>query len=165
MRSALAERERAVPAPERERRALEVVRRPAGRRRLGLRQRPGLLLVGFAVCLALLAVGRVTLSFAVVQKNLQTETLVRQQRALEADNVRLQEQIARLAATPRVRMLAIERHGLVPAQGVIYLDGGIAGDAGGATSGSPISGRASAGDDSLAGAAAQPGAEAGSGDP
>jgi len=124
VRGTLAEREWAPPREAERRPDIRVVRRPARRRGLGLRQRPGVWLVAFAVCLALLAVGRVTLSFTVVQKNMQTEAMVRQQRAVQADNVRLQEEIARLAATPRLRRLAIERHGLVPAQGVIYLDGG-----------------------------------------
>ena len=73
------------------------------------------------MCLALLAVGRVTLSFAVVQKNLQSEAVVRQQRAVAADTAKLQEEVARLSAAPRVRRLAIQRYGLVPAQGVVYL--------------------------------------------
>ena len=84
----------------------------------------------FAVCLALLAVGRVTLSFAVVQKNLQTEAVVRQQRSVSADNAKLQQEIARLSASPRIRQLAMERYGLVPAQGVVYLTPEAAGDGG-----------------------------------
>lgn len=125
MRGALAERDYATPdRDDGRRRDLQVVERPAQGRGLGVRRRPGVWLVAFAVCLALLAVGRVTLSFAVVQKNLQTEAVLRQQRVVRADNVLLQEQIARLAATPRLRRLALDRLGLVPAQGVIYLDGG-----------------------------------------
>ena len=99
--------------------------------------------MAFAVCVALLAVGRVTLSFAVVQKNMETEALVREQRALRSENARLQEQLAGLMATPRLRELAIERFGLVPAQNVIYLDG-VAGVRGG-TAPVTAAGAASAG--------------------
>ena len=84
----------------------------------------------FAVCLALLAVGRVTLSFAVVQKNLQTEAIVSQQRSVAADNAKLEQEIARLSASPRIRQLAMERYGLVPAQGVVYLTPEATGDGG-----------------------------------
>jgi cell division protein FtsL len=111
---------------EHERRALRMVARGTRRRRgLALRRRPGVLLIAFAVAVALLAVGRVTLSFAVVQKNMDTEALVREQRALAAENARLQDQLAGLMATPRLRELAITRYGLVPvtAQDTIYLDG------------------------------------------
>jgi cell division protein FtsB len=89
-----------------------------------MRQRPGVWLIAFAVCVALLAVGRVTLSFAVVQKNMDTEALVREQRALRSENARLQEKLAGLMATPRLRELAMERFGLVSAQSVVYLEGG-----------------------------------------
>jgi cell division protein FtsL len=117
---------------ERRRRSLTVVDRGSRRQPgLGMRRRPAVWLVAFAVCVALLAVGRVTLSFAVVQKNMETEALVREQRALRSENARLQEQLAGLMATPRLRELAIERFGLVPAQNVIYLDG-VAGVRGGA---------------------------------
>jgi hypothetical protein len=118
------------PQRERRRGSLTVVDRGSRRRRgLGMRQRPAAWLVAFAVCVALLAVGRVTLSFAVVQKNMETEALVREQRALRSENAHLQEHLAGLMATPRLRELAMQRFGLVPAQNVIYLDGVAAGGA------------------------------------
>jgi cell division protein FtsL len=125
-------RDRAEPQyeeRERERRPFRVVDRGA-RRRLGLgpRHRPGVWLIAFAVCVALLAVGRVTLSFAVVQKNMETQELVREQRSLATENARLQDQLAVLLATPRLRELAIDRLGLIPAQNVVYLEGVVAGD-------------------------------------
>jgi cell division protein FtsL len=141
------------PRRERRRDSLTVVDRgPRRRRGLGMRQRPAAWLVAFAVCVALLAVGRVTLSFAVVQKNMETEALVREQRALRSENARLQEQLAGLMATPRLRELAMERFGLVPAQNVIYLDGVTAGGAaahdaaGGAGSDASSSSASAAGD-------------------
>ena len=133
MPAAAAQPRRATPRPaDRERRkSLRLVERPPSRRRgFGLRGRPGTVLVLFAVCLALLAVGRVTLSFAVVQKNLQTEALVGQQRSVAADNAKLEQEIARLSASPRIRQLAMERYGLVPAQGVVYLNPEKTGDGG-----------------------------------
>jgi cell division protein FtsB len=86
-----------------------------------VRSRLGTRLIAFGVCLALLAVGRVTLSFAVVQKNLQTNAVVRQQRALVDENSSLSEELARLASTLRVQRLATSRYGLVPADDVRYL--------------------------------------------
>lgn len=160
MRAALAESERVQAPPAGRRRSLQVVQRPPATRGLGLRHRPGLLLIGFAVCLALLAVGRVTLSFAVVQKTLQTEALVRQQRALEAGTVRLQDEIARLAAAPRIRREAVERLGLVPAQGVIYLNGGVAG-----AHSKPAAGRTPVAGGAPGEAGAMPAGVAGSGGP
>jgi len=135
-------RDRAEPQyeeRERERRSFRVVDRGALRRLgLGPRHRPGVWLIAFAVCVALLAVGRVTLSFAVVQKNMDTQELVREQRSLATENARLQDQLAGLLATPRLRELAIERLGLVPAQDVVYLEGAVAGgdDAAGVAGGS-----------------------------
>lgn len=133
MPAAAAQPQRTAPHPDQRerRRSLRLVDRPASRRRgLGLRGRPGTILVLFAVCLALLAVGRVTLSFAVVQKNLETEAIVSQQRSVAADNAKLQQEIARLSASPRIRQLAMERYGLVPAQGVVYLTPEATGDGG-----------------------------------
>jgi cell division protein FtsL len=144
-------RDRAEPQyeeRERERRSFRVVDRGT-RRRLGLgpRHRPGVWLIAFAVCVALLAVGRVTLSFAVVQKNMDTQELVREQRSLATENARLQDQLAGLLATPRLRELAVARLGLVPAQNVVYLEGTLAGDE---------AGPASAGSANIEGGAAEP---------
>lgn len=126
MRAGLAERQTAErPRDERATaRQLVAVEAPSSRHRPGLgpRGRPGAWLVLFAICLAALAVGRVTLSFAVVQKNLDTAALTGQQREVRAENVRLQEKIAELSATPRLQQLATQRYGLVPASDVIYLE-------------------------------------------
>lgn len=75
----------------------------------------------FIVLLALLGAGRVTLSFAVVQKSLQTGAVVRQERLLNAQSAQLSEQIAALSATGRVRNVAIKTLHLVPATNVHYL--------------------------------------------
>ncbi len=151
MAGALAEREWAEPRRrerEDERQPLTVVRRGA-RKRGGpaARRRPGFWLVAFAVAVSLLAVGRVTLSFAVVQKNMDTQALVREQRQLRTENVQLQEKLAAVTATPRLRQLAMERYGLVPAQDVVFLDGvsGAAAASDGATAGTDAGTDASAG--------------------
>jgi cell division protein FtsL len=81
---------------------------------------PRTLLV-FVVCLALLAVARISLSFAVVQKNLATTRIVGEQRALTAENSRLAEEAATLSSTLRVRDLAVDELHLAPARTVMYL--------------------------------------------
>lgn len=75
----------------------------------------------FSVCLALLAVGRVTLSFAVVQKSLQTGDVVRVERQLAADNAQLAEQAAQLAANSSILRTATKQLHLVPMTNVQYL--------------------------------------------
>ena len=55
-------------------------------------------LVVFGVLLAVLAVGRVTLSFAVVQKNLQTDAVARQLHVVQAQNQQLAETAATLSS-------------------------------------------------------------------
>jgi hypothetical protein len=148
-------RDRAEPNyEERERRSFRVVDRGARRRPgLGPRHRPGVWLVAFAVCVALLAVGRVTLSFAVVQKNMDTQTLVRTQRSLATENAHLQDQLAGLLATPRLRDLAVERLGLVPAQNVVYLEGAVPGDEAGMAPDAGSSGSGGAGESAEVGQA------------
>lgn len=91
--------------------------RSAGRARAKL---PHKLLV-FVVCLALLAVVRISLSFAVVQKNLATTRVVSEQRALTAENSRLAEEAAVLSSTLRVRDLAVNELHLSPSGTVVYL--------------------------------------------
>lgn len=133
MAGALAERYGvAAPLTEEEQRQLHVVER-SGRhaRRSRLMSRPAVLLVLFAICLALLGVARVTLTFAVVQKSLDTEQLVAQQRALTQENAKLSERLARLTAATRVHNLAISKLGLVAAPNVVYLPQG---DAAGSSS-------------------------------
>jgi cell division protein FtsL len=73
------------------------------------------------VCLAVLAMGRVALSFAVVQKSMQTDAVVREQRQLAAQNAQLAEDVARLGSTVRIRQIAEGRLGLVDAEHVKYL--------------------------------------------
>ena len=80
---------RRAPAPRRERGGAAARRRPTrtARRRRGAARRsaPRFMrtFVVFVVCLTVLAVGRVALSFAVVQKTLQTDAVVHEQRACE----------------------------------------------------------------------------------
>jgi cell division protein FtsL len=73
------------------------------------------------ICLTVLAVGRVSLSFAVVQKTLQTEAVVREERALNAENARLVEKLAQMGSTVRIRHIAETQLGLVDADHVQYL--------------------------------------------
>jgi cell division protein FtsL len=108
----------------------EVSARPAraARARSARRARaklPAMLLV-FVVCLALLAVMRISLSFAVVQKNLATTRVVNERRALAAENSRLAEETATLSSTLRVRDLAVDELHLVPTGTVLYVRAPIA---------------------------------------
>ena len=48
----------------------------------------------FVGCLTVLAVGRVALSFAVVQKSLQTDAIVREERRVSDQNAELREKVA-----------------------------------------------------------------------
>jgi hypothetical protein len=125
MQGALAERQ-SVGAPfSEEERRLRVVERPRRRsRRRPLLSRPVILLVLFAICLALLGVGRVTLTFAVVQESLDTAKLVTKQRTVRQANAELAERLARLNASTRVHNLAVSRLGLVAPSSVVYLPQG-----------------------------------------
>ena len=118
MAGALAERREAeLPLREREPRVRPVpgrARRPSSNR-ARLQTRVAQRLIVFGVCVALLAVGRVALTFAVVQKNLQTNAVVHQQTALSNDNARLAERVAQFGSTTRVHQLAVNHYGLVPA--------------------------------------------------
>jgi DNA-binding LytR/AlgR family response regulator len=78
-------------------------------------------LIAFSVCLALLGVGRVSLSFAVVQKSLQTGDIVRVERQLAADNAQLAEQAAQLAANTSIVRTATRQLHLIPMTNVQYL--------------------------------------------
>lgn len=78
-------------------------------------------LLAFIVCLAVLAVGRVTLSFAVVQKNLQTDSVVRQYRQLTVQNAQLKEQAASMSSSLALRGIAIKRYHLVVPSRVEYV--------------------------------------------
>jgi cell division protein FtsL len=101
-----------VPAP---RRATATRRRHAAQARLTR------LLAVFVVCLTVLAVGRVALTFAVVQKTMATEALVTRQRTLAADNAELVAEITRLSSMTRVRSIAQGKLQLAPATRVVYL--------------------------------------------
>jgi cell division protein FtsL len=86
-----------------------------------LRARVARLFFVFVICLAVLGVGRVALSFAVVQKSLQTDTVKVEQRRLEAENADLSAQVSRLNSTTRIRQIAESQLGLVPAERPVYL--------------------------------------------
>jgi cell division protein FtsL len=106
--------------------APRVVRpRPAGARRtsaqVAARARAVRWFFVFVVCFAVLAVGRVALSFAVVQKSLQTDTVQTQARTLEAANADLQAEVTRLGSSARIRNIAQGQLGLVQAERPIYL--------------------------------------------
>ena len=70
-------------------------------------------LLAFVVCLAVLGVGRITLSFAVVQKNLQTDVVVRETRQLAVQNAQLKEEAASLSSSLALRNIAMKRYHLV----------------------------------------------------
>jgi cell division protein FtsL len=105
--------EEASPQPAR-------ARRPRSARRRARAKLPAMLLV-FVVCLALLAVVRISLSFAVVQKNLATTRVVNEQRALATENSRFAEETATLSSTLRVRNLAVDELHLAPSGTVLYV--------------------------------------------
>jgi cell division protein FtsL len=74
------------------------------------------------VCLAVLGVGRVALSFAVVQKSLQTDAVKVEERRLVAANADLAAEVTRLGSTTRIRWIAESQLGLVPAERPVYLN-------------------------------------------
>ena len=126
--AAAAQARRAAAAPRRQEQPERVPARPAARRaasqaRLRAAQRARLTraFVIFVICLTVLAVGRVSLSFAVVQKTLQTAAIVREERALSSENAQLAEKLAQLGSTVRIRHIAETQLGLVDADHVQYL--------------------------------------------
>lgn len=86
----------------------------------------------FVACLAVLAVGRVAISFAVVQKTVATEAVAREERRVAAENGQLAEKLAELGSTVRIRGIAENRLGLVDAKDVQYLTIGVGTVSGGA---------------------------------
>jgi cell division protein FtsL len=78
-------------------------------------------LIMFGICVAVLAGGRVALTFAVVQKNLQTTAVIAQQRAVREENMALAADVTAASATARVQRLAVTKYKLVPADNVQYL--------------------------------------------
>ena len=119
--AAAAQARRAEAAPRRQEQPLRVPQRPVARRapqaRRRAEQRAHLTryFVVFVICLTVLAVGRVSLSFAVVQKTLQTGAIVREERALSAENARLEEELAQKSSPVRIRQIAETKLGLVDA--------------------------------------------------
>jgi cell division protein FtsL len=96
-------------------------RAPRSRRRAAQRARFTRAFIVFVCCLTLLAVGRVALSFAVVQKTIETDAIAREQRAVTAENAQLAEDLAQLGSTVRIRQIAEKQLGLVDADHVQYL--------------------------------------------
>jgi hypothetical protein len=110
----------AAPAPRYERDAREdapvyAYRAPHTRRHARQRSRLMRTFVVFVVVLTALAVGRVALSFAVVQKTLQTDALVREQRLVSDKNAQLQGTLADRGSTLRIHHIAQSQLGLVDA--------------------------------------------------
>ena len=100
---------------------LDVTRAPRRRSRPQARVRLPWRLIVLLTCVALLGVGRVTLSFAVIQKSLQTDTVVREQGRLSSENESLSEDVAHLSSSIRIHNVALNRLGLVAATNVQYL--------------------------------------------
>jgi cell division protein FtsB len=121
--AAAAQARRAVAAPRRQEQpehapARPAVRRaPQTRRRAEQRARLTRVFIVFVICLTVLAVGRVSLSFAVVQKTLQTAAVVREERAVSAENARLRETLAQMGSPMNIRRIAEKELGLVDADG------------------------------------------------
>ena len=122
--AAAAQHARRAPAREQEARTETPVyayRAPRTRRRAAQRSRFMRTFIVFVACLTVLAVGRVALSFAVVQKTLQTDAVVHEERRVSAQNDELQEEVARLSSTVRIRHIAEADLGLVDATHLLYL--------------------------------------------
>jgi len=114
-----------APAPRREQDARRetpayAYRAPRTQRKAAQRSRFMRTFVVFVGCLTVLAVGRVAISFAVVQKTLQTDAIVREERQVSDKNAQLREQVAQLSSTSRIRTEA-QKLGLVDATHLLYL--------------------------------------------
>ncbi|HTX70692.1 MAG TPA: hypothetical protein VMH50_16320 [Thermoleophilia bacterium] len=88
-------------------------RAPRTRRRAAQRSRLTRTFVAFVAVLTVLAVGRVALSFAVVQKTLQTDAVVREERRVSDKNDQLEGTLADLGSSIRIRHIAESQLGLV----------------------------------------------------
>ena len=125
--AAAAQARRTAAAPRRREQPELVPARPAARRapqtrrRAAERARLTRVFVIFVICLTVLAVGRVSLSFAVVQKTLQTEAVVAEERALSAENARLNESLAQMRSPGHIRPIAEKQLGLVETDHWLYL--------------------------------------------
>ncbi len=71
--------------------------------------------------MTVLAVGRIALSFAVVQKTMATEAVAAEQSRVVAENAQLTADVTRLSSMTRIRSIALRRLDLVPSSGVVYL--------------------------------------------
>ena len=116
---------RTLPAPERETQARPVAapqRRPGAARRPRADRGPFMRrLVVFGVLLAMLSVGRVALSFAVVQKTLETDTVAAKYHSLAAQNQQLGETAANLSSALAIRNTAIDRYHLIVSTDVQFV--------------------------------------------
>lgn len=119
---ALARRPEADPRQKEAKRTAHGVR-PAARPRARAASRPGLsqAVIIFVLCLAVLAAGRVAMSFAVVQKTVATDAVAREERRISAENAQLAEKLAYLGSTVRIRSIAQSRLGMVQAEHKAYL--------------------------------------------
>jgi hypothetical protein len=118
---------RALPAPDRretERRPSRPERRPqrAPSRVARLSHRSlATRLIVFGVLVAVLGVGRVALSFAVVQKSLATDAVAGQVRAVQAGNQQLAEQASAMSSALTVRTIAQRKYHLIVAPYVQFI--------------------------------------------
>jgi cell division protein FtsB len=112
-----ARRQTARHLPEEERQLRPV----PGRRSTVLHSKLVTRLIAFGICVALLAVGRVALSFAVVQKNLQTSALIKQELVLRDENMNLADLVAQQTASGKVQNLARKKYGLVEGDLPVFL--------------------------------------------
>jgi cell division protein FtsL len=116
---------RPAEAPRREetnRTALKAVRpAPKESQRAASRARLWRAFVIFVICFAVLAAGRVAMSFAVVQKTVATDAIAREERQISAENAQLAEKLAQLGSTVRIRSIAQTRLGMIQAQDPQYL--------------------------------------------
>ncbi|MCX6374123.1 MAG: cell division protein FtsL [Actinobacteria bacterium] len=125
--AAAAQARRAAAAPRSQEEPERLQARPAARgapqarARAAQRARLTRVFVVFVICITVLAVGRVALSFAVVQKTVQTAAVVREERQLSSQNAQLAETLAQLGSTVRIRHIAETQLGLVDADHVQYL--------------------------------------------
>jgi hypothetical protein len=95
-------------------------RAPRTRKRAAQRSRLTRAFVAFVVVLTVLAVGRVALSFAVVEKTLQTDAVVSEERRISAKNDQLEGTRADLGSALRIRHIAESELGLVDAKYITY---------------------------------------------
>ncbi len=115
--TAVARRQAEAPPGQTQRTSLKAAR-PAGqaRHRPASQGRLARALIIFVVCLAVLAAGRVAMSFAVVQKTVATDAVAREENRLVAENAQLKEELTELGSIVRIRDVAEKRLGLVEAE-------------------------------------------------